>query len=340
MLNIALYYTFSKKLSTNIAFSSAHERNSGDLLTYNEDFKTGLYNIFVQDQSSKLVRDTWQQSINTYFSWQLSQNNSLKIGLSTQWQLIDNHLNNYTADSNQHFLYLLPSIELRLNRISFSYGKIIFQPSINDLRPIAITYSPLFTFVGNPNLKPTSVHRWGINYFNYNLENQLSLNLSSNISIESNTIIRKRTVSTEGAEVSTPVNRNGKFIINLNVFAGKTFNKQNKWRINTTAGTNLVANHNFFNVNNDNGYQNTMAIIVTEEFNANWNDVFEIRSAYNINYAITRYQFIKLKPTAYNMQKASLSVDIFLPRKYTWNINNAYSFNPLVAAGFRQSSNW
>jgi hypothetical protein len=32
-------------------------------------------------------------------------------------------------------------------------------------------------------------------------------------------------------------------------------------------------------------------------------------------------------------------MDLYLPKKYTWNVNYAYSYNPLVAQGFRQNSN-
>jgi hypothetical protein len=338
-LKVGLHYPLNKELSANVAISGTHQRNAGDLLTYDEDLKTGLYTIFLQDQSSDLIRDNWQQFINPDFTWQFSPKKSLKVGFSAQWQQISNHFNSYTADLNQHLFYLLPFAEFRFNRVVFSYGNEIRQPAINDLQPIAIVYNPLFTFIGNPNLKPTSVHNWGVNYSDYNSQSLVSLNASSNIAVESNTIIRERTVSAEGAEVSTPVNRNGRFSINFNVFAGKNFKKQNNWQINTTTGANLAAVHNFFDVNGQDGYQNTTSISVTEELTANWNDVFEIRSAYNINYSITNYQLVDLKNSAYTMQKALLSVNFFLPQKYTWGINDAYSYNPLVAPGFRQNSN-
>jgi len=339
VLNVGLHYLLNKKLSTNVTISGVHQRDAGDLLTYNEDLKTGLYNIFLQEQSSNLIRDNWQQFINPDFTWQFSPQKSLKIGFSGQWQQISNHFNSYTADLNQHLFYLLPSAELRFNRFIFSYGNEIRQPAINDLRPVAIVYSPLFTFIGNPNLKPTGIHNWGVNYSHYNSQSMVSLNASSNIAVESNTVIRERMVSAEGAEVSTPVNRNGRFSINFNFFAGKNFKKQNNWQINTTIGASLVAVHNFFDVNGHDGYQNTTSVNVSEELSANWNDIFEIRSAYNINYAITNYQLVNLKNSAYSIQRALLSVHFFLPKKYTWGINDAYSYNPLVASGFRRNSN-
>ncbi|MDR6943022.1 TonB-dependent receptor [Mucilaginibacter pocheonensis] len=338
-LTVGLYYPINKELSTNIAISGTHERNAGDLLTYDQNFKTGLYTIFLQDQSSNLFRDNWQQFISADFTWLFSPKNSLKVGLSAQWQQINNHFSSYMADLNQYLFYLLPSVELRLNRIAFNYGKEIMQAAIDDLRPISIVYSPLYTFVGNPNLKPTSVHHWGVNYYDYNSQSQISLNMSSNITVESNTIIKKRMVSAEGLEVSTPVNRNGRFSINFNFFVGKNFKKINKWQINATTGANVVAGHNLFNVNGNDGYQNTTAISATEELKVNWNDMLEIRSGYNVNYSITRYQLVNLKNSGYTMQRALLSLNVFLPQKYTWGINDAYSFNPLVASGFRRYSN-
>ena len=81
-----------------------------------------------------------------------------------------------------------------------------------------------------------------------------------------------------------------------------------------------------------------MAIVVSEELKANWNDVVEVRSAYNINYTITKYQLVNFKSSAYTFQKALLSIDILLPKKFTWSLNSAYSYNSLVAPGFRQYS--
>lgn len=338
-LSVGLHYLFGKKLSTNIAISGAYRRNNGDLLTYNEDLKTGLYTIFLRDQSNNLTRDNWQQFIRPDVTWQFAPQQSLKIGFAAQWQQIMNHFNNYAADLNQHLFYVLPSAELQLNKVVFSYGSEIIQPAINDLQPIAIVYSPLFTFIGNPSLKPTSVHHWSVNYSDYNSQSLLSLSASSNIAVEANTVIRKRMVSAEGVEVSTPVNRNGRFSINFNFFAGKSFKKQNNWQVNTTTGVNLAGIHNFFDVNGKNGYQNTMSATATEEITANWNDLFEIRSAYNLNYSITNYQLVDLKNADYISQKALLSLVFFLPQKYTWSVNDAYSYNPLIAPGFKRNSN-
>jgi hypothetical protein len=338
-LTVGLHYPITKKLSGNITVSGNHERNGGDLLTYNEDLKTGQYTIFLQDQSSNLIRNNWQQTANTDFTYQFTDNISLKAGLSGQALQISNHFNSYTNDLNQHLFYLLPSAELRLNKVTFSYGNEARQPAINDLQPIKIVYSPLFTFIGNPSLKPTGVHHWAVNYFDFNAQSQLFFNFSTNVTVETNTILRERTVNAEGAEVTTPINRNGRFTVNLYAFAGKEFKKQDKWQLNLTTGVNAVMGHNFFNVNKQDGYQNTQAVILTEQFTANWNNVFEIRPAYSVNYALTKYQLVDLKNSAYTTQRAVLAADLYLPQKYTWDVNYAYSYNPLVAQGFRQKSN-
>ncbi|WP_428329890.1 outer membrane beta-barrel protein [Mucilaginibacter sp.] len=338
-LSVGYHLPITKKLSANFTVTGLHDRNAGDLLTYDQDPKTGLYTIYLQDQSSNLIRDQWQQTIQPELKYDFTDKISFKLGLATQLQQISNHFNSYTNDLNQHFVYLLPTAELHLSKVNLSYSADVRQPGINDLQPITIVYSPLFSFIGNPNLKPTRLQNFGINYNNYIFQNQLYMNFSSVVTIESNTVVRERMVTAEGAEVTTPINRNGRFTASVNGNIGKTFKKQNKWQISTQSYVNAIMGHNFFEVNQQSGYQNTKALTLSEYFTANWNDIFELRPGYSINTAITKYQQVDYKSTSYTSQKAELGVDLFLPQKFVWDIDYAYKYNPLVAPGFQKNSN-
>src|SRR6201999_1494966 len=148
-LNVAYHYPITKKLSVDIGVIGLHDQNKGDLLTYDEDLKTGLYTIFLSNQSSNLVRSLWGDSTTPQLTYNFTGNISLKAGLTALSQQIGNHFNSYTPDLDQNFFYLFPSSEIHVNNFTLSYSESVQQPSINNLQPVTIVYSPLYTFIGN-----------------------------------------------------------------------------------------------------------------------------------------------------------------------------------------------
>jgi hypothetical protein len=338
-LNAAYHAPLTKKLSADILLVTLHDRNSGELLTYDEDFKTGLYTIFLQDQSSNLIRNLWGDGINPQLTYNFNDNISLKAGVTALGQQIGNHFNSYTNDLNQDFFYLLPSAEIHVKDFTLSYGETVQQPSINNLQPITIVYSPLYTFTGNPLLKPTYFHNINFNYRKYNSAAGLNLNANSRIIIEKNTIVNEQTINAEGATVTTPINRNGRFTGYLSGSLSKHFKKQGKWDFTAISNASASAGHNFFIVNGQNGYQNTQSIYFEPVFVADWNNVISFEPNYRIDYATTQYQFVNYPKTNYTTQSAGMRVDLSLPQNFRWRADYTYKYNPIVEPGFQRSTN-
>jgi len=338
VLSAAYHYPVTKKLSADVVLIGLHEQNRGDLLTYNEDLKTGLYDILIPDQSSDLIRTLWGESLTPQLTYNFTDNISVKAGLTGQTQQIGNHFSS-ANDLDQNFYYLLPSAEIHVNDFTLSYGESVQQPSINNLQPITIVYSPLYTFIGNPNLKPTYFHNINFEYRNNKYQSGLNIYAASHIVLESNTIVNEQSISAEGATVTMPINRNGRFTAYLNGYFNKRFKKQGKWELNIAANYNASAGHNFFIVNQQNGYQNTQNIVFRPQLNLTWNDLITLEPSYSINYATTQYQLVNYPNTSYTMQGAGMAVDISLPENFRWRASDAYNNNPLVAPGFQRSSN-
>jgi len=338
-LNVAYHYPITKKLFADIILIGLRDQNKGDLLTYDEDLKTGLYTIFLPDQSSNLIRNLWGESIAPQLTYKFTDNISLKAGLIAMSQQIGNHFNSYTNDLNQNFYYLFPSAEIHVKDFTLSYGESVQQPSINNLQPITIVYSPLYTFIGNPDLKPTYVHTISLAYQKYNYENGLNINLNTRFLVEKNTIVTEETINAEGASVSTPINRNGRFTTILYGYIAKQFKKRNKWQLNAGININGSAGHNFFIVNHQNGYQNTQSIDLSPNLIIDWNDIISFEPSYGINYATTQYKLVNYPNTSFTKQSAGMAVDVSLPENFRWRIGYNYKYNPLVAPGFQLSSN-
>jgi len=339
VLSAAYHYPLSKKLSADVVLISLHDQNSGDLVTYDQDFKTGLYNIFLADQSSDLVRGLWGESITPQLTYNFTDNFSIKAGITSMAQQIDNHFSNTISDLNQNFFYVLPSGEIHFNNTTLSYSESVQQPSINSLQPITIVYSPLYTFIGNPLLKPTYIHNIGLQFRKYNYPKGINTNGNVHVVIEKNTVVNEQFINAEGANVTTPINRNGRFTAYFNGTFSKKFRKQGKWDFNLLGNLTTSAGHNFFIVNQQNGYQNTQNIIFNPILDIGWNDVISIIPSYQINYANTQYKLVNYPGNSFTTQKLGTDIDVSLPQSFTWRAGYYYSYDPLVAPGFQRNTN-
>lgn len=333
-----IHYPFNKKLSADITLEVRLARNDNDVVTYQQDLKTGLYNIFLLDQSNSLIRTDRKETATPTLTYSFTDKIYVRTGFMAQVQQTANHFNSYTDDINQHFFYVLPSFEFHANRLWLSYSTQVRQPSISDLRPGTIVYSPLYSFTGNPNLKATHTQTLSLNYFSFS-KSQLAVSVFSRISFDSNSILRERTVNAEGAEVAMPVNREGRTYASINGNIRKSFKKRGKWLISESTGIYESYGHNFFEVNRQSGYQNTNDINLRQELAVSYNSMLDIISAYRVDHAVTKYQQIALAENAYTTHAASLAVYLRLPERYMWDVSYVYRYSPLVATGFQRSSN-
>ena len=336
---VAYHYPITKKLSADIVLIGLHDQNSGNLITYDEDFKTGLYTIFLTDQSSDLVRGLWGESITPTLTYNFTNNFSVKAGLASQAQQIDNHFNSSVPDLNQNFFYLLPSGEIHLKAMTLSYAETVQQPSINNLLPVTIVYSPLYTFIGNPDLKPTYFHNINLSYRKYNYESGIQAYFNTRVVIERNSVVNEQSINAEGANVTTPINRNGRYSVYLGGSFSKQFKKRNKWQVSAVANLNASAGHYFFIVNQQNGYQNTQNVILAPQLFIDWNNLLTLEPSYNINYATTQYKLVNYPGNSFTTQGAGMAADLSLPKNFRWRVSYNYSYNPTVSPGFQQSSN-
>jgi len=336
---IAVYqYPLTKTITSNISVNETYSSNGADLFTYDLDPKTGLYNIFLQSQSSQLTRNQSIQSAHPNLIYR-KKNIMLTLGFILQTQQIDNQFNNNLADLNQHFTYLFPSINLGINKVTINYSEDVQQPAISDMQPITIVYNQLNSFMGNPNLKPTRHHVFSIFYFNFNTQSMLNSNLSFRILQDGNSITRDRLVTAQGATLTTPINGKGRFSMYLNGSIDKRFKKEGKWQIRENARFDSGYGHNYYLVDHVPGFQDTYYCTATEGLFVNWNDVVDIEPSYSISPSLTKYELVKLPNASYIKQQVNVPLNVQWPKRIIWDINYSYIYNPLVATGFQRSSN-
>jgi hypothetical protein len=338
-INVAYHFPITKKLSADFALVTLRDQNSGDLVTYDEDLKTGLYDIFLADQSSDLLRGLWGEGLTPQLTYNFTDKISIKAGVTSLAQQIDNHFSSTVNDLDQNFLYLLPSAEVHAYDITLSYTESVQQPSINSLQPITIVYNPLYTFIGNPDLKPTYLHRFSFQYHKYDRVNNIDAYFNARVAIEKNSVVNEQSINAEGANVTSPVNRNGHFAADFNGTFNKRFKKRGKWAISALMNASGGFGHYFFIVNQQNGFQNTQNLTISPSFYFDWNDLVTLQPAYHITYSTTQYQLVNYPGNSLTKQGASMSADLSLPISFRWRVSYNYNYDPIVAPGFQRNSN-
>ncbi|MGN6178786.1 MAG: outer membrane beta-barrel protein [Mucilaginibacter sp.] len=330
-------YPLSKTLTAGIEAGNSYTNTGSSLFTYQLDPKTGLYDVFLTSQSSDLSRSLWQQDIHPQLIYRNKQIN-INIGFIAEIQQINNRFNQNIPDLNQHFSYLFPYLSLGLGKISFNYSEDAGQPSINQLLPTTIVYNQLSSFAGNPNLRPTLMRNFSLQYNSFNPQGMYAF-ISARVILENNSITQESFVSAQGATFATPVNKNGRFTTYVGGTIGKQFKKQGKWKISEQMNINGSAGRNFFETNGKQGYQDTYALPVTQTVFINWNDIIEFDPSYHINPATTHYELVKYPNSTYVQQSISLPLDVIWPKRINWSVNYTHFYNPLVAQGFQRQSN-
>ncbi|SDT62589.1 Outer membrane receptor proteins, mostly Fe transport [Mucilaginibacter mallensis] len=331
-------YPVSKKITLGIAVDGKHNNTGADLFTYDQNPKTGLYDIFLTSQSTNLTRNEWDEDVHPRVLYMVNGIN-VNIGFIAQSQQINNQFNMAVPDLDQHFNYLFPSVSINIKQYSFNYSEDVRQPSINQLQPITLVYSPLYSATGNPDLKPTRMRNISFNYNNVNMQSNMYTFLSVRFTWESNSITQETTVSPGGAQTTMPVNKNGRFTTYLNGNISKTFKTEGRWKIRESTNLNGSAGRNFFEVNQRDGYQDTYALPVTQTVVFSYDDVIDFEPSYYINPAITHYELVKYPSVSYVQQTISLPIDVQWPKRINWSINYTHIYNPLVAQGFQRQSN-
>ncbi len=336
-LDLNFRYPFSKKITASITAGWNYSLNDQGSFIYNQDRITGEYSLFLPDQSSDLDRSVWEQKLRPGITYQISKKSSFEMGLDIQWLQVKNKFHRDLDDLERHYFNLLPSARLSIGNYSINYNATVSQPSVYDLQPVTIVSSQLYSFTGNPFLVPSKRHNLYLNYYNYNHQSQLSTSFYASGSIQENSVFRKRTVSSSGAELSTPINRNGQYNMYGGFNLGKRFKKTKDLQVGFNTNININYYRNFFVINRDEGYQNNYSVSMGQSLSLNWKDKIELNPSYTVRPTVNRYEDVDYENIHYTYHNLDTKFTIRWPEKIYWEGNYSYSYNPLMSQGFQKS---
>lgn len=332
-------YPITEKFNTYTVLSVGYGLNAREQLVYDLNPQTQKYDVFLNDQSSDLNRYQWTERIKSGFIYNVTKKVSLELALATEWLQIKNHFNNGLADLNQDYFNLLPSGVLSGYGLTLSYDESIVQPSIYNLQPNTIRSSQLYSFTGNPGLAPSKNHNLNLNFNKYFQASQTSIYSGIRTSLEENSVTTIRTYSKEGATTATPVNRNGKYNLNMYLGGSKRFKKVNGWQISYNPSLGFNNRRDFFIFNGKEGFQNSWYAYISTNLTINWKDKIELSPSYNFSPQLTSYSIKDYKDISFTTHRFETRYTIRWPKKIYWDGNYQYQYNPNAGRGFQKSSN-
>ncbi|WP_342648290.1 outer membrane beta-barrel protein [Mucilaginibacter sp. CSA2-8R] len=337
-INVTYRYPFSKRIYGSLQGSFNYRRSVGKLFTYDRDLKTGLYSVYIDSLSRDLHRQQYTETLGPEISYQHKDlTMSAKLGL--QWLQRYDQFNKKVSDINKTYIYALPSVRIDYNHLSFNYNNSVQQPDISNLLPYRTVYSQLYSSIGNPDLKPTRTHNLNFNYYKYITEKQLNFSFSSDLNLEQNSIFNERTVNGQGVTASRPINRSGVYRYYFSAYGGRGFKKMGNWQLRINNGVYYNFNHQYFQVNDKSGFQNTTSINFSQQFYINWNNKFELNPNYYLSSSSTKYQDVDYAAIKYISHHLDIPVTIRAIKHITFEANYNYSYNPLVSPGLQRSVN-
>lgn len=337
--NIGLSYRhpFGKKLVVDINTSGSYNKSSEGLFTYDQNKKTGLYDIFLVNQSTDLKRDQWTENIKPGITYQLTKKISIIAGLNTQWQQIQNQFTSSRLD--QKYFFLLPTFRVEAGNFSISYDNGVSQPNISALQPITIVYNSLYSFTGNPSLLPSKTSTGSLSYYQYKQESQTSFNIYGYFSTAKNVVIYKQTRKSNGAQTTTTVNGDARPSYNLSANFNKQFKKTKDWQTGMSTSLWGAYYQNLNLINDDEGWQKSFSTSISQNFNINWKDKVELNTGAGFRQNRTQYDYADFRRV--NTSNFSLNNNLLIrfPKKIIWETKQEYNYSSQISPGFRKGVN-
>lgn len=343
-ITVSYRYPTGKKLTAGMWFSENYDQVISKGAAYDFNPSTGLYDVYLPNQSTDLTRNLWKQAANLNFTYALTQRISLVADVTAQLQSVNNQFGRDIVDVDRKYFDVLPSVRLSTSdytggNYSISYSQSIGLPYIGDLVPYTLVINPLLTIKGNPDLKQSRTHNLGFGYNIYKQGPQVGINLSAGISYTQDGIFRERTLAEGGAETTTPLNMDGRYNSNASIGFSKRFKKTTTLQLNSNSRLSFSSNHNFFEVNHQQGYQNIYSTSFSQSFGFNFKDILMLDPSFNLNHSISHYSGVDYNSINYTTVGLQTPFTISWFKRFDVSGTYSYNYNPLVAPGFQKNTN-
>jgi len=199
-----------------------------------------------------------------------------------------------------------PSENIRVN-----YNGSSNAPSLEQLQPIRVNTDPLNIYNGNPDLKQSFRHSFGIGYNSYNVLKERNIWINLNMNITENAFVQSSNIDNEGKRTYQTVNANG--VYDLSFYGDYGFKLKNKLRLGFEPRAGINRNIDF--INNIKNITTNKSLGVSMNISKSVQDKFE----FNIS---PRFSWNRSKATVNAAANADFwqldgwaQAKVFLPKK-------------------------
>jgi hypothetical protein len=339
-LNGRIYINYNDVLSPswNLRLTQTTEyfSNKENIETYGWDPQTSKYTIPSPDLTNGLKRTGWRN--NTYAGFRYKYKKfTITPGLTLRNLSIDNTFQK-DPSVKQTFNYLLPALQIGIDKWNINYTVNVREPNVSDLQPVINNTNPLFLQTGNPSLKPGVSHNITLNSFFYDQKRTLNYSFYGNFAITNNATIRAREVNADGVQITRPINVNGVWTSSASANIRKQYKFSKLWKFSLSAGFYGSYGQNPLFVNTNRATAKNISISPNASVSLNWNDKVEFNQRYMPTFNRSTYESNVYPSLQIWRHTTSSEVVVRMPKRIVWESSVDYTYNPQVAAGIQKSA--
>jgi hypothetical protein len=233
----------------NFSYTLNYGANDMPREVYDFDVQTSLYDLLNDSLSSHFKNNTNSSTAALNYNYS-SKKNGFGIGMRWKQSLTQSHSFFKDSTYEQNFTGFLPSLSFfsvgKGRRLNIYYSLNVKAPQAYQLQPVIDNTNPLYTRLGNPDLKYALVQTVQYNFNYYNAKREKGFNSNANFSTVSNNISNSIIFDNiTGRQISRPINTNGAYYWNawLSYFEPVHIgNDKIKWNLNLASSGSKIVN--------------------------------------------------------------------------------------------------
>ena len=332
----------SKKFSLELSHEISANNGKNEQTTFDYNPGSEKFDLVVDT----LTNDFNQKIITNKPAAKISfQSKKIKYNFGTGIGFTKFDLENVSLDTTYHRNYtnFFPAANFTYtyksnHSLNINYNGRTVQPTIYQLQPIKNNNDPFNIYEGNPNLKQSFRHSFGLNHNGYNFIKDMWMYQGLNVNFTENSITNERIVNiANGTSRIRPTNTNGNINANFWSGLGKKFKKLD---IRANFSPNLNYNRFADVFNGQEIFTNTTGAGMSVSFSKSKEKKydFSIWNNYRYNYNRAKIPDFVNNTVETSVRKYStnqLNVEGTVYYKKVWSIQSDYNFyyNQAVADG-------
>ncbi len=341
--NMRLYASYVEPLGKDnffqVAYSYRFNNSESDRDTRTQD-DNGEYNVLDTAYSKRLENDFHNQNLEINYRASKEKYNYM-LGVSMQPSKSESRtyrVDSLINDVSQNVINFSPMAQFnylwsKQTNVRLNYDGSTNQPSVSQLSSVVDISDPLNISYGNPDLKPSFNHRFGLRFNNFDYEKNRTYMFSTNAGFTVNDIVSYRVTDQEtGKKESTYQNVNGNWNVSGRFMTNQPF-RNIKFSLFSMTSTNYNNSNGF-----SNGEKNTSKRLnISERLGLNYrSELLDMSLTGNVSYNKADNTLSGQQDQEYFNYGGGAQTTIYLPLDFVIESDINYSTNSGYSDGFEQ----